>query len=76
MCEKLNSHPDYMELIADQIPALVKCVKPYPSMLDDLIELFAVFLRKSKFKKFGQRITIKIIQSVQYFAQVMKILFS
>lgn len=73
ICEKLGSQHEYLQLIADNIPALIKCVKPFDSMHDDLIQLLTVFLRKSKSKKYGQRIAIKTIQSMQYFAQVVKI---
>lgn len=70
ICQHLSSHNDYMELVADNIPALVKCVKPYNHMHDDLMILLSSFLKRIKSKKYGQRISIKAIKSVQYFVQV------
>lgn len=73
ICQHLSTHNDYMELVADNIPALVKCVKPHRNMHDDLIILLSSFLKRIKTKKYGQRISIKIINSVQYFVQVKMI---
>lgn len=59
-----------MELVIDQIPALIKCVKPDSDMHSELIELITPILLLCKRKKFGQHLTIKMIQNVQYFAKV------
>lgn len=59
-----------MELVIDQIPALIKCVKHESDMHDDLVELISGILMLCKKKKFGQTLTIKMIKNVQYFAKV------
>ncbi|XP_031619505.1 serine/threonine-protein kinase ATM [Contarinia nasturtii] len=69
ICTNLSSQHDYMEMVVDNIPALVKCVKPHVDLHDDLINLLTSFLKQIKSKKYGPRISIKVIQSVQYFAQ-------
>lgn len=76
MCHK--THQGYMELVVDNIPALIKCIKPYPNLHDDLIELLTSFLMQTKSKKFqtGPQITEKLIKSVQFFAQVRNKLFA
>lgn len=74
ICEKQKSNCDYMELIVDRIPALIKCVKSYTDseMLDDLITLISIVLKLCKKKKFGMSVSIKIIKCVQFFAQVIQ----
>lgn len=62
-----------MELVVNHIPALIRSVHPYPDLHDDLINLLSPLLKKikvKKSKKYGPRISIKIIQSIQHFAKV------
>lgn len=69
MCEELNVYPSYMELVAEIIPDLIRCLKPYPDTFTDLLHLIAPFLKHCNAKRYGQRICVKIIVAVQYLAQ-------
>ncbi|XP_055323121.1 serine/threonine-protein kinase ATM isoform X2 [Sitodiplosis mosellana] len=69
ICMRLTSHHGYMEMVVENIPALIKCVKPYTDLHDDLINLLSSFLKQIKSKKYGPHISIKIIKSAHYFAQ-------
>lgn len=72
ICDTHPSHHEYIELVVDHIPALVKCVKPYGAdeMHDHLFTLISKVLRRCKQKKFSRFTCLKIIHGVQYFAQV------
>lgn len=60
-----------MELIADHIPALVKCAKLRHRLHNVLITWLLSFLERIKSEKYGQRISVKFINGIQYFAQVI-----
>lgn len=74
ICTEHPTHNEYIELIVDYIPALVRCVKPYANgdMHDHLIQLISKVLRRCKTKKLSQFACLKIIKGVEHFAQVLK----
>lgn len=62
-----------MELVVDLLPALIKQVKQhqcYEEMYEDLKKLLITFVKRLKSKNFGPSICLKVIKSLQYYAQV------
>lgn len=59
-----------MELTVDFLPALIKRVKPYEDMHEHLKTLLLAFVKKLKSKNYGPNICLKVIKSIQYYAQV------
>lgn len=74
ICSEHASHNEYIELVVEHIPALVRCVKPYGNgdMHDNLIQLISKVLKRCKTKKLSHFACLKIIRGVEYFAQVWK----
>lgn len=72
ICDTHSSHHEYIELVVDYIPSLVRCIKPYSpgEMHDHLITLISKVLKLCKRKKFSKFVCHKIIKGVEYFAQV------
>lgn len=73
ICQEHASRNEYIELVLDYIPALVRCIKPYsPSeMHDHLVKLISTVLFKCRKKKFSKFACLKIIKGVEFFAQVL-----
>lgn len=72
ICQKHASHHEYMELVIDSIPALVRCIKPYSpgEMHDHLVTVISKVLVQCRKRKFSKFACLKIIEGVEYFAQV------
>lgn len=65
-----------MELTVGFFPALIKRVKPYEEMHEDLKKLLLAFSKRLKSKYYGPSVCLKVIKSFQYYAQVCSYTYS
>lgn len=60
-----------IQIIANSISDLIRCMKPYPDTHTEIFQVVVPFLKQCSTKKYGQRICEKTITSIQYFARVI-----